>query len=174
MCAPERSSALLIACLSARDALGWQCQQRGTAAGKQEDHPVAFLEVADQLQYAACDALAGIVRHRVCGLHHLDAAAVGVMFIAGHHQAGEFAFPDLLNGFGHGRSRLAGADDDGSAAAVFGQMVGEHMARMGGLDGAIEQLAQQGLGIDGHLWLLGSFCRGRLQTLGLGNASAKG
>ena len=140
-----------------RNAFGRQRQQRRAATGEQEDHPVAFLEVADQLQYAAGDALAGIVRHRVCGFHHFDTPAVGVVFVAGHHQSGQLALPDLFDGFGHGRGRLAGADDDGAAAAVFGQMVGQHMARMGGFDGAVEQLAQQGLGIDGHLWLLGLF-----------------
>ncbi len=77
-----------------------------------------------------------------------------MMFVAGHHQPGEFAFPDLLDGFGHGRSRLAGANDDGPAAAVFRQMVRKHVARVGGLDGAVEQLAQQGLWVEGHLKLL--------------------
>ena len=121
---------------------------------KQEDHPIAFLEVADQLQHTAGDPLAGVVRDRVCGFHHFDTPAVGVVFVASHHQSGQFTFPDLLDGFCHGRGRLAGADDDGTAAAVFGQMVGEYMARMGGLDGAVEQLSQQGLRVEGHLKLL--------------------
>ncbi len=58
----------------------------------------------------------------------------------------EAEFPEI--------GQLFRADDDGTAAAVFGQMVGEYMARMGGLDGTVEQLAQQGLRVEGHLKLL--------------------
>lgn len=134
-----------------RNAFGRQRQQRGAAAGEQEDHPVAFLEVADQLQHAAGDALAGVVRHRVRGFHHLDLAAVGAVLVAGHHQPGNLAFPDLFDGFGHGGGSLAGANDDGAAAAILGQPIGQHLARVGGVDGTVEQLAQQGVRGDGHM-----------------------
>ncbi|MNG02760.1 hypothetical protein D3C84_858030 [compost metagenome] len=132
------------------DAVGRQGEQRGAAAGEQEDHPVAFRQVADQLQHAAGDPFAGVIRYRVGGLHYLYFPAVGAMFVAGHHQAGDFTLPFALDHLGHGRGGLAGADDDDPATAVVRQVVGQHLARVGGVDSAGEQLAQQALRIDGH------------------------
>ena len=123
------------------DAFGRQRQQRRTTAGEQEDHSVAFLQVADHLQYTAGNSLACVVRDGVRGFDHLDLAAVGAMTVARHHQPGKFALPGRFDGFGHGRGRLAGTDDDGAAATVGGQMVGQYLARMGGVDGGAEQVA---------------------------------
>ncbi len=76
------------------------------------------------------------------------------MTVAGHHQAGNFPFPGRFDGFGHGRGGLAGPDDDGSAAAIGRQVIGQYLAWVGCVDGGGEQLAQQGLRIEGHVKLL--------------------
>ncbi len=136
------------------DALGGKRQQRRAATGQQENHPVALFEVAHQLQHATGDALAGVIRHGMRGLDHLDLAAVGTVAVTRDHETREVAFPRRLDGFGHGRRGFAGTDDDGAAAAVCREMVGQHLARVGRVDGGGEKLAQQGLWIEGHLMLL--------------------
>ena len=85
--------------------------------------------------------------------HHLDLAAVGAVAVARYHQPGELAFPDRFDGFGHGGCRFACSNDDGPAAAVCRQMVGQHLARVRGIDGGGEQVAQEGLRFEVHVQL---------------------
>ena len=130
------------------DALGGQGEQGRAAAGQQKDHPIGLAQVADQLQHAARHALAGVIRHRMGGFDHFDFFAVGAVLVTGNHQAGDFALPFLLNHFGHGRGGFAGAYDDDATATIFRQVISQNLARVGGVDGAGEQLAQQGRWIE--------------------------
>ncbi|MNF78516.1 hypothetical protein D3C84_607030 [compost metagenome] len=137
-------------------ALGGQGEQGRAAAGEQEDHPVGLGQAADQLQHALGGFQAGGVRHRVRGFHHFDLLAVGAVAVAGHHQAGDLALPFALDHFGHGRGGLAGADDDDAAGAIGGQVIGQHLARVGGGDGGGEEVSQEALRIEGHGRLRGA------------------
>ena len=47
------------------------------------------------------------------------------MAVAGHHQAFELAWPVCFNRLGHGRDRLAGADDHRAPARRRGQEPGQ-------------------------------------------------
>ncbi|MNI81473.1 hypothetical protein D3C73_1380900 [compost metagenome] len=107
-------------------------------------------QVADQLEHALGNGLAGGVWHRVGGLDHFDFLARGAVTVARHDQAGYLSLPTALDHLSHGSCGLAGADDDDPSRAIGRQMGFEHLLRMGGVDGCGEQLAQQLLRIDRH------------------------
>ena len=75
------------------------------------------------------------------GLDYFDLLAVGAVAIAGHHQAGNFALPFLLDHLGHGCSGLAGTNYDDTARAVGGEVVGQDLTGVGGSDGSGEEIA---------------------------------
>ncbi len=113
---------------------------------KKEDHPVALVQAADQFQHATGDALAGVVGHRMGGFHHLDATALRAVAVRRHYRALDLALPVLLHHFGHGSGGLAGTDDDGAPAAIFRQVVGQHLVGMAGCHRGIEQLGEKARG----------------------------
>ncbi|MNO98023.1 hypothetical protein D3C76_897540 [compost metagenome] len=133
------------------DAFGRQGEQGGTAAGEQEDHPVVLGQAADQLQHATGDALAGIVRYRVRSFHHLDALAAGAVAVGRDDQAFHLAVPVLLGHFGHGPGGFAGADHDGAPAVHARQMACQHLGRVGGGDGGVEQVAEEDARVEVHV-----------------------
>ncbi|AXO29860.1 hypothetical protein Ysp71_3925 [Pseudomonas aeruginosa] len=148
------------------DAFGRQRKQCGAAAGEKEDHPVALVQAADQFQHATGDALAGVVGHRMGGFHHLDATALRAVAVRRHYQALDLALPVLLHHFGHGSGGLAGTDDDGAPAAIFRQVVGQHLVGMAGCHRGIEQLGEKGAWIGTHDRLRISCCRAAGRTGG--------
>ncbi len=107
-------------------------------------HQIVLAQALHQLQDPAGRRPAGLVRHRMRRLHHLDPLAGRAVAVAGDDQAGQLARPVPLERQPHRRRRLAGPDHDGpTRAAAAGRCAGSTTSGIGRRDGGVEQCAQE-------------------------------
>src|SRR6185312_6203246 len=81
--------------------------------------------------------------YRMRGLDDLDLGGRRAVAVAGDDETRQRAGPRLLEGGGHLRRGLAGADDDGAAKRPPRQMRGDGARRIGRSDGSAEQVLEQ-------------------------------
>ena len=121
------------------DSFGRYGEQRRTASGQQAKNQVCGVEALNHLPDTVCSVRPGCIRNRVCCLDDLDSFADEHMSIWHDYEPCQLRGPVPLDCAGHGRGRLAGADDNRLSIRRRRQLAGNQMLSLCGFDGLIEQ-----------------------------------
>ena len=163
--APDRSSAVLIACLSAKVIPG--------AGSASSDEPPPEINASTRSSAPRPDTRSRIRRARCwpaasgtgCAACTTSTCEAGHRVpVTGHHQPGQRAVPGLLDGLRHPGRRLAGADHDDPPGWRHRQEGCHALQRVRGCHCRIEHRAQQRQRIS-HRLAHASHCRSRLSLI---------
>ena len=121
-----------------------QREQRRATAGNECHHQVVGPQALHRLQDAGGGLHAGLVRHRVRRLQHLDAAGRHGMSVAGHHHARNIHVrPGGIHGSRHDGRALARPHHHAAPARLLGQVPSHGSGRVGAFYGGIKDAAQR-------------------------------
>ena len=127
-----------------RHAGSGQREQRRTATGNERHHQVIGLQALNGLQDAGGGLHAGLVRHRMRGLQHLDAAGRHRMSVAGHHHARDIHVrPGGIHSGRHDGRALARPHHHAASARLLGQMPPHGSGGVGTFHGGFKNAAQR-------------------------------
>ena len=149
--APEARRASLTACFSARVIAPAGCTRSAEPPPEtRATHDVVLPEAGDEIEHPRRRREPARVGHRMRRFDDLDAPGRAGVAVAGQDQPLAWS-PGRLNGLGHARRRLAGADHHHPAGGLGRQRGGHAPHRVGGGDGRVEERAQEAAWVgEGH------------------------
>ena len=127
-----------------RHARPGQREQRRATAGNECHHQVIGPQALHRLQDAGGSLHAGLVRHRMRGLQHLDATGRHGVAVAGHHHARDIHVrPGSIHGGRHDGRALACPHHHAAPTRLLGQVPSHGSGRVGAFHGGIKDAAQR-------------------------------